>query len=290
MPPKTLSRKNAMATPPPMKTTPTTRPRSAAARVALTTSPLIPQTTAREDAPAVHGVAGNQVESADRNVRVGEIQEERAGRRVGVAQSQMSPIEDPAQRDAHDRACDGDDPLGHGAGSIPADLSDPAEEEECDAGNRDAVAPRRHAVPKLVGEHAGEEDSTGHDGYGPVLFRRGLVAAREEVRGQRVAEPREDEQPAVVNPDGDSGDASEPDRCSQGLARFPLRLRSHAWRHYRPAAQGRPTGPLAAPPRARPPWRTPRSGATPVHRGRSRTSTRCRAGPTRPPPTRGAPR
>ena len=55
MPPKTLSRKNAMATPPPMKTTPTTRPRSAAARVALTTSPLIPHTTARKMRPPSMG-------------------------------------------------------------------------------------------------------------------------------------------------------------------------------------------------------------------------------------------
>ena len=164
-----------------------------------------------EHAPSVERKRGQQIEDEQDEVDEPHVADDGVDR-VGKARNDRDENEGDADRQRHERPCDRDSELRPGAREHPPELRHAAEEPERDPFDLHALAAGDERVPELVEEQRPEEEHGGHDRHrevGPVAPPGGRV--REDARGERPDDQREDDEPAPVDADLDPRDAAEPE-------------------------------------------------------------------------------
>ena len=158
---------------------------------------------------AVEWKAGNQVKDHQREIDESQVAHQ-GEQRNQARRQRLQEREEHRQRKTHRGPGDGDPKLGLGAGRLRADLGDAAENEQGDTADGDLIAQGYNRMPQFVQQHAHEEHNRRDRADYPILRRRpALELLRKIALRQRPGEQHKDQEPGVVQPDGDADNASQ---------------------------------------------------------------------------------
>src|SRR5262249_5564922 len=175
-----------------------------------------------QHAAAVERESRNQIEDRQRDVDVGEPTENGGRTRhrgwpEGIDDTGEQPTYD-ADRDAGDRPRNRNQELFTRRGSVLLDLSDAAEREQRDAADRDAADPGHTRMRELVQDDADKEKESRRERQAPDNSRRPIRVDRRELTRQRQRDQPCDDEPAVMETDGNAEPAAEADARLHGNA------------------------------------------------------------------------
>ncbi len=158
---------------------------------------------------AVERERGEKVEDEQREVDVAEPGGDGV-HHLGQARFPREEYEDSSEDERDERAGDGDAELGPRGREHPSELRHAAEQPERDPLDLDAFALRFERMAEFVREEGCEEEERGDDRHrGVRAVGMTGVLRREDSRGERPDDQREDDQPAPVHAEANAGDAAQ---------------------------------------------------------------------------------
>ena len=162
-----------------------------------------------QDASAVEGEAGEDVEHGEDDVDEREVLQHRSEGRVASACKHGEAEDDEGEGEAGGGSGGGDEELLAGGAGLAGEMRDAAEDEEGDAGHGQSAADGDHRVGELVQQHRHEHEDGGRDPEEPVASHASLVALGEEPGREQESDNPQDEEPGGVDLDGDATDRGD---------------------------------------------------------------------------------
>ena len=162
-----------------------------------------------QDASAVEGEAGEDVEHGEDDVDEGEVLQHRSQGRGAAAGEPGEAEDDEGEGEAGGGSGGGDEELLAGGTGLAREVGDAAEDEQRDAGHGQPATDGDHRMGELVQEHGHEHEHGGHDSEQPVARDASLEALGEEAVREQEGDNPQDEEPGGVNLDDDATDRGD---------------------------------------------------------------------------------